>query len=140
MLKVRQESWFFYWQILVPDLENLADQIFKVYFDFLISTFVAESSKIPETGGVFQTEKTAIISFSRVFLRKLCTKTELTQSFCTIFRRSNERDFREEFARIRQRFAKLRLKIQPDTENQNADNSATSTPIKERLCSLDSPH
>ena len=55
----------------------------------------------------------------------------------------NERDFREEFAqisKIRQHFAKLRLKIQPDSENPNADNSATSTPIKERLGSLDSPH
>ena len=57
----------------------------------------------------------------------------------------NERDFREEFARIGQRFAQFRLKmnffqIQPDSENPNADNSATSTPIKERQGSLDSPH
>ena len=49
---------------------------------------VAESSRIRESGGAFQTEKTAIISFSRVFLRKFCTWTELTQSFCTIFLRS----------------------------------------------------
>ena len=86
---------------------------------------MAESGKIGESGAQGQTEKTAIISFSRVFLRKLCTKTELTQSFCTIFRRSNERDFREEFAqisKIRQHFAKLHLKIQPDSENPNADN------------------
>ena len=52
----------------------------------------------------------------------------------------NQQDFREEFAQIRQRFAKLRLKIQPDSENPNADNSATSTPIKKVISVLDSPH
>ena len=52
----------------------------------------------------------------------------------------NQQDFREEFAQIRQRFAKLRLKIPIDSLTDSADNSATSTPIKERHGSLDSPH
>ena len=53
-----------------------------------LKAIVAESSKIGESETQGQTEKTAIISFSRVFLRKFCTKTELTQSFCATFRRS----------------------------------------------------
>ena len=52
----------------------------------------------------------------------------------------NERDFREEFARIGQRFAKLRLKILIDSLTDSADNSATLTPIKKVISSLDSPH
>ena len=50
------------------------------------------------------------------------------------------KDFREEFAQIRQRFAKLRLKILIDSLIDSADNSATSTPIKKVISVLDSPH
>ena len=52
----------------------------------------------------------------------------------------NQQDFREEFAQIRQRFAKLRLKILIDSLIDSADNSATSTPIKKVISVLDSPH
>ena len=55
----------------------------------------------------------------------------------------NERDFREEFAQIRQRFAKLRLKILSQVETPNAGRLlriGNSTPIQERIGSLDSPH
>ena len=52
----------------------------------------------------------------------------------------NQQDFREEFAQIRQRFAKLRLKILIDSLTDSADNSATSTPIKKVISVLDSPH
>ena len=49
----------------------------------------------------------------------------------------NQQDFREEFAQIRQRFAKLRLKILIDSLTDSADNSATSTPIKKVISVLD---
>ena len=53
-------------------------------------------------------------------------------------------ELREEFAQIRQRFAKLRLKIPIDSLTDSADNSvtnsATSTPIKKVISALDSPH
>ena len=57
----------------------------------------------------------------------------------------NQQDFREEFAQIRQRFAKLRLKSRIESltnslTNNSADNSATSTPIKKVISVLDSPH
>ena len=52
----------------------------------------------------------------------------------------NQQDFREEFAQIRQRFAKLRLKSRIDSLTDSADNSATSTPIKKVISVLDSPH
>ena len=52
----------------------------------------------------------------------------------------NQQDFREEFAQIRQRFAKFRLKILIDSLTDSADNSATSTPIKKVISVLDSPH
>ena len=52
----------------------------------------------------------------------------------------NQQDFREEFAQIRQRFAKFRLKILIDSLTDSADNSATSTPIKKVISALDSPH
>ena len=44
----------------------------------------------------------------------------------------NQQDFREEFAQIRQRFAKLRLKILIDSLTDSADNLVTSTPIKRK--------
>ena len=52
----------------------------------------------------------------------------------------NQQDFGEEFAQIRPRFAKLRLKILIDSLTDSADNSATSTPIKKVISALDSPH
>ena len=95
---------------------------------------VAESGEIGESGGVFQTEKTPINSLSRVFLGNFVPSQNLPRVFVPYSDGPglNERDFREEFAQIRQHFAKLRLKTQPDSmTNPNADNSATSTPIKE---------
>ena len=92
-------TWNTFLRFLIPERKTLAKTCRRgascptlCNLEFLNSTlkvaYVAESSKIGESGGAFQTEKTAIISFSRVFLRKFCTKTELTQSFCTILRRS----------------------------------------------------
>ena len=58
----------------------------------------------------------------------------------------NEQDFREEFAQIRQRFAKLSLKILFDSRDSSlvtqpiTRQPETRTPINKVISDLDSPH